>query len=215
LAVVSFTSSHYPIAINLRKFGVTKQELIDFEEDIKNEFLAAKIRAPVHLSRGNEDQLIEIFKQVGKHDWVFSTHRSHFHALLKGISPEWVKSEIIAGRSIHLMNREHKFFTSAIVGGNLPIAIGVAMALKGKKSKNHVWVFVGDMAGETGIFYECSKYAGRQNLPITFIIEDNGLSTNTPTQEVWGNGKAGPNIIKYSYERGFPHINVGVFVIFS
>ena len=192
-----------------------KQELIQFEEDIKNEFLAAKIRAPVHLSRGNEDQLIEIFKQIGKHDWVFSTHRSHYHALLHGIDKEWIKSEILEGRSIHLMNKEHRFFTSAIVGGNLPIALGMAIALKRKKSKNHVWVFSGDMAAEMGPFYECSKYAAKNNLPITFIIEDNGLSTNTPTQEVWGKSKTGANIIKYQYERGFPHINCGVWVTFS
>lgn len=192
-----------------------KQELIALEEEIKDIFLQGKIRAPVHLSRGNEDQLIEIFKQVKKDDWVFSTHRSHYHALLHGIDGEWLKQEILAGRSIHLMNKKHRFLTSAIVCGGIPTAVGVAMAIKRKKLTRRVWVFVGDMAAEMGIFYECSKYAARQDLPITFVIEDNGLSTNTPTQEVWGNGKAMPHIIRYRYKRGFPHINCGTWVVFS
>ena len=192
-----------------------KQALIDFEEEIKNLFLAAKIKAPVHLSRGNEDALIDIFKQIKKRDWVFSTHRSHYHALLKGIDPQWIKKEILAGRSMALNNKEHNFFTSSIVGGCPPIALGVAIAIKRKRSRSHVWVFVGDMAAETGVFHECTKYATRHSLPITFVIEDNGLSTNTPTQEVWGTHQSEPDIRKYKYTRQFPHINVGTWVIFK
>lgn len=195
--------------------GMNKSELIEFEEDIKDHFLEGEIRAPVHFSAGNEDALIEIFKQIKETDWVFSTHRNHFHALLHGIPKEWVKSEILAGRSMHLNNREHRFMTSAIVGGCLPIAVGVAMALKMKDSNDKVYVFVGDMAAETGIFNECTKYAARNNLPIIFIIEDNGLSTNSPTQEVWGLGKGEPTIISYKYERGCPHINTSVRIAFK
>lgn len=193
---------------------VNKQELINFEEEIKDLFLEAKIRAPVHLSRGNEKPLIEIFKQIKREDWVFSTHRSHYHALLKGIDPQWVRNEILAGRSMHINNKEHDFLSSSLVAGCLPIALGVAMAIKRKRAKRHVWVFVGDMAAETGIFHECTKYAARHTLPITFVIEDNGLSTNTPTQLVWGKGKSAPDIIRYKYKRFFPHINVGTFVEF-
>ena len=192
-----------------------KKALIDFEEEIKNLFLAAKIEAPVHFSRGNEDALIGIFKQIKKKDWVFSTHRNHYHALLKGIAPQWVREEILAGRSMHLNNLEHKFMSSSIVSGCLPIAIGVAMAIKRKHSKRNVWVFVGDMAAETGIFHECTKYASRHNLPITFVVEDNGLSTNTPTQLVWGRSSKQANIIRYKYKRVFPHINVGTWVEFK
>jgi len=194
---------------------VTKDELIAFEEEIKDLFLEAKIRAPIHLSRGNEAPLIEIFKQIKKEDWVFSTHRSHYHALLKGIDPQRVRNEILAGRSMHLNSKEHRFMASSLVGGCLPIALGVAMAIKRKRSKGRVWVFVGDMAAETGTFHECTKYAARHNLPIIFVIEDNGLSTNSPTQLVWGKGKNKPNIIKYRYKRVFPHINVGKWVIFK
>jgi len=193
---------------------MTKEELIQFEDQIIELFLDKKIRAPVHLSRGNEEQLIEIFKEVNSEDYVFSTHRSHYHALLKGVSIERIRDEIISGRSIHLYFKEHNFFTSAIVGGIVPIALGVAMAIKRKNSTNWAWVFVGDMAAETGAFHECMKYAGRNDLPITFVVEDNGLSTNTPTQLVWGEHKVKPNIIRYKYERFYPHVGVGTWVQF-
>lgn len=192
-----------------------EQALIKFEEEIKELFLNKQITAPVHLSGGNEGALIEIFKQVKQDDWVFSTHRSHYHALLKGISPEWLRNEILAGRSMHIFSQEHKFFSSSMVGGCLPIALGVAMALKRKGDKRHVWVFAGDMAAETGAFHECSKYAARHNLNnITFVIEDNGLSTNTPTQEVWGSQKGKAHIIRYKYSRQFPHVGCGQWVQF-
>lgn len=193
---------------------MNKQDLINFEEEIKGLFLDTRIRAPVHLSRGNEDPLIEIFKQIRKEDWVFSTHRSHYHALLKGIDREWVRNEILAGRSIHLNNKEHNFFSSAIVGGCLPIAIGVAIAIKRKGERRHVWVFTGDMGAETGVFHECTKYARRNDLPITFVVEDNQLSINTPTKIAWGQEKSKGHIIRYRYRRDVPHVGVGRFVTF-
>lgn len=193
---------------------MNKDDLMGFEEEIKGLFLNAQIRAPTHLSRGNENQLIKIFKQIKKEDWVFSTHRSHYHALLKNISPDWLKQEILAGRSIHINNKEHRFFTSAMVGGCLPIALGAAMAIKMKRSKRHVWIFVGDMCAEGGVFHECTKYAARHNLPISFVVEDNGLSTNTPTQETWGSTRGEPHIIRYKYKRVWPHVNAGEWVVF-
>src|SRR3989338_5884817 len=127
---------------------LTKEELIAFEDEIKELYLNAKIRSPVHFSKGNEETLIEIFKEINEEDWGFSTHRSHYHGLLKGIPKETVKKEILENRSIHLNNAEKKFFTSAIVGGILPIALGAAMAIKRKQGKEKVWVFIGDMCAE-------------------------------------------------------------------
>jgi len=194
--------------------AITKSRLIEFEKDIVNLYLNKKIRSPIHLSGGNEDALIKIFKNINKNDWVFSAHRSHYHALLKGISKKWLKREILKNRSIHINNKKHRFFTSAIVGGGLPIALGVGLALKLKKSSNKVCVFTGDMAAETGIFRECAKYARRNNLPITFVVEDNGLSVNAPTQKTWGKNKSKPNIIRYKYKRIYPHQGCGVWINF-
>jgi len=172
---------------NLEKYSIertieeTPQSLIDFEELIVNHWENGKIRGPVHLSNGNEEQLIEIFSRIKKSDWVFSTWRSHYHALLKGISPNWIEEEILKGKSITLCNVDEKFYSSAIVGGTLPISLGLAKGLKDSGSNDKVWVFVGDMSFESGLFYEVHKYARNFDLPLYFVVEDNGVSTYTPT----------------------------------
>jgi pyruvate dehydrogenase E1 component alpha subunit len=194
---------------------ITKSELIEFEKEISELFLQRKISVPIHLSGGNEDILIDIFKNIKKNDWVFSTHRNHYHALLKGIDKKKLKNIILSGESMHIYDNKVNFFTSSIVGGVLPIALGVAISIKRKKENRKVYVFVGDMCGEMGIFNECTKYAARNSLPITFIIEDNGVSVDTNTQRVWGIGiNKKPNIIRYKYNRVWPHTGVGKWVQF-
>lgn len=183
---------------------MVSQKLIDFEDGIKTAYINGQIRSPVHFSKGNEAELIEIFKSIGKDDWVFSTHRSHYHALLKGLDEDWLRAEILDNKSMHINSVKHRFFTSSIVGGCLPIALGVALGLKRQVSKDKVWIFIGDMGAETGSFHECVKYATGHELPITFIVEDNGLSVNTPTEKVW----------RYSYQREFPHHGTGKWINF-
>ncbi len=197
---------------------LTKEALIKFEEEIKECFVRGEIRAPVHLAGGNEEQLISIFKDIKPDDWVFSTYRSHYHALLKGIPKEALKRQILAGRSMHINSREYKFFTSSIVGGILPIALGVAIANKRMAKKERVWVFIGDMAAETGTAHEVINYAVRHDLHdyLTIVIEDNGFGVNTPTEEVWGGHSLYPALVKrYRYQCVYPHQGAGIFVEFK
>jgi len=192
-----------------------KKYLIEFEEEIKKIYESGKIRSPIHLSGNNEDKLIKIFKKIRKSDWVFSTWRNHYHALLKGIPREWLKQEIIKGRSMGINSIKHKFYSSAIVAGIIPIALGVAKAIKLKKIKSTAWVFIGDMTFETGIFHECYKYAKNHKLPLKFVVEDNNLITNTPTDKVWiKKSKASKDIIYYKYKRKYPHHGTGGWVLF-
>ncbi len=194
---------------------ITKLDLINFEKDIKNIYNKSLIKAPIHLSGNNEEQLIKIFKNIKKSDWVFSTWRNHYHALLRGLDPKWVKKEIMSGRSMGINNFKKKFYSSSIVGGILPIALGVALGIKKKKQKNKVWVFIGDMTYETGVFHEVYKYSKNFKLPIKFIIEDNNLSTNTPTDKVWKKKSKKPkDIIFYKYKRKYPHHGTGTWVLF-
>jgi pyruvate dehydrogenase E1 component alpha subunit len=189
--------------------------LIGFEKKIADHWEAGRIRGPIHLSGGNEEQLIEIFKRVKNTDWVFSTWRSHYHALLKGLPSEWLEQEILEGRSITIVNKEEKFYSSAIVGGIIPIAVGVAMANKRKGINDTVWCFVGDMTYETGTFMENYKYAKNFDLPIRFVVEDNGVSTNTPTIETWNKKSDIPeDVIWYQYKKEWPHYGTGKWVIF-
>ena len=133
--------------------GHTKQSLIDFEADIASIYESGKIKAPVHLRDGNEQELIDLFShlEISKNDYVFSTWASHLHALLKGVPPERVKQDILDGRSITLHYPDHNFFSSAIVGGISPIAVGAALAIKNHKKTNRVYCFLGDMGFRTGI----------------------------------------------------------------
>ena len=202
----------YPI---VREHNWNEEELIHFENKIVESWDAGKIRGPVHLSGGNEKPLIEIFKRISENDWVFSTWRSHYHALLKGVSPDWLEKEILEGRSITIVNKDEKFYSSAIVGGILPIAVGVAMSNKMKGIDETIWCFVGDMTFETGTFMENYKYAKNFDLPINFVVEDNGVSTNTPTINTWNKKTEIPNdVIWYEYEKQWPHYGTGKWVIF-
>jgi TPP-dependent pyruvate/acetoin dehydrogenase alpha subunit len=200
----------------IREAQYTKDDLIKFERLIADHWEAGKIQGPVHLSGGNEDELIEIGKRIAPTDWVFSTWRSHYHALIKGICPVWLEEEILAGRSITIVNKEQRFYSSAIVGAIIPIAVGVAMVNKLENKNDKVWCFIGDMAFETGGFYEMHKYAQRYALPIQFVVEDNGVSTNTPTDETWNGIKRDipTDVIWYSYEKKWPHYGTGKWVVF-
>ncbi len=93
---------------------------------------------------------------------------------------------IVRGKSMSVYSKEPKFYSSAIVGGIIPIALGVAKSIQMKGETNKVWCFIGDMTFESGIFHESYKYAKNFDLPIQFVVEDNNLSTNTPVDETWG-----------------------------
>jgi len=192
-----------------------KKKLVNFEKRIALLYEKKKIKGPIHLSGNNESQLINIFKNIKTKDWVFSGWRNHYHAILKNIPSKYVEDQIALGKSMNLNSIKHNFFTSSIVGGILPIALGVAMALKIKKSKSKVWVFIGDMTYETGVFHECYKYAVNFKLPINFVVDDNNMSTNTPTKEVWGKKqKILPGVNYYFYKRKYPHHGIGKWILF-
>lgn len=198
----------------------TPENLIAFEEEVAELFNAAKIRSPIHLYYGNEDKLIEVFREVREDDWVMCSWRSHYQCLLKGVPREKLRDEILANRSISLCFPEQRVISSAIVGGILPIAVGVAMGIKRSGGGNRVHCFMGDMTSETGIAHECIKYAANHELPIRFIVEDNGKSVCTDTREAWGqkkltyeNGRH-PLVVYYAYQTKYPHAGAGTRVQF-
>lgn len=162
-------------------------KLIEFENDIANEFNQAKIKAPIHLYNGNEQQMIDIFNKfnIGENDWVLTSWRSHYQCLLKGVPPEQLKEAIMEGRSISLCFSKQKIFCSAIVTGVLPISVGIAMSNKYSNNNSRVFCFIGDMTSETGSAHECIKYSRNHKLPIHFIIEDNNKSVCTDTRKTW------------------------------
>ena len=198
----------------------TLQKLQEFETQIAELFNAGRIKAPVHLSDGSEAALIEIFKEIKSEDWVFCSWRSHYQCLLKGVPSTELLDEIMAGRSISLGFPKYRVFSSAIVGGQVPIAVGAAKAEKMKNSGAHVWCFLGDMTSETGIAQTSIRYAETHDLPITFVIEDNGISVLTDTRDVWAsktlrfNERESQKVRSFSYKSKYPHSGAGVRVQF-
>lgn len=197
-----------------------KQSLIDFEKDIERIYGTGVIRGPIHLRNGCEDALIEIFHDIDPTDYVFSTWASHLHALLHGVPAKKVKQQILDGKSITLSFPEHNFYTSAIVGGIVPIALGTALALKRRQSTRRVWAFIGDMTFFTGIVREVWQYARLAKPPLTIVVEDNGKSVGTPTVDVWG-ARASDQIAAdddlfktYRYDLAYPHSGIGKFIAF-
>jgi TPP-dependent pyruvate/acetoin dehydrogenase alpha subunit len=193
----------------------TIEDLIAFEEKVAEIFNSGLIRAPIHLSRGNEAELINIFENIQETDWIFCSWRSHLHCLLKGVEEEKLLEAILQGRSISLCFPEHRVFSSAIVGGQVSIATGVAFAEKLKGSPSRVWCFMGDMTSETGIAQTSIHYSAQHELPINFVVEDNGVSVMTDTRKVWGSDKLRfqekemKNLVSYRYENAFPHAGAG------
>ncbi len=194
--------------------GLSARDLIEFEEGIAADFNAGRIRAPVHLYSGNELQMLQVFEGVQPDDWVCCSWRSHYQCLLKGVTREVLRSRILAGGSIALCFPSHRIISSAIVGGILPIAVGLAMGMKRRAEASRVHCFLGDMTSKTGMFDECLRYSSGHMLNIRFVIEDNGLSVCTPTKEAWGETLPGMSdtpteCVAYHYESRYPHAGAG------
>lgn len=195
---------------------MTADEMIAFEESIAEAFNRGEIRAPVHLTSGNEEPLIEYFdNHVGTFDWVCTTWRSHYHCLLHGVPPDELRASIMAGHSISLCFPKHRIVSSAIAGGILPIAVGIAMGIKRAGGGVCVHCFIGDMMAQSGIMRECVSYSENKFLPIRFIIEDNALSVCTDTQATWGEKYIDDvflghhNVSHYKYKSKYPHAGAG------
>ena len=202
---------------------ITKEDLQSFEKEIADIFAQGKIRAPVHLRAGREEHLIRIFKEekIDKDDYVFGFWDSHELALLKGVPREELKQAILDGKSISLCFPEYKLLCSGIVGSLMGTAAGTAWALKRQKKKGRVFLFCGDMSSETGSFHEAVKYSYNFDLPVTFIVCDNGLSVMTDTRATWGcpdpwfkGTKYESKIIYFKYKNGYPHSGLGRLIKF-
>jgi pyruvate dehydrogenase E1 component alpha subunit len=164
--------------------------------------------------------MIAVFKNIRQQDWVFCSWRSHYQCLLKGVPKEHIRNEILVGRSISLCFPDYRIYSSAIVGGVLPIAVGAAMSIQRRGEDAKVYCFMGEMTAESGIAYESIKYSRNHRLPIHFVVEDNGKSVCTDTREAWNQarlsleGAADEYVSYYRYETKYPHAGAGVRVQF-
>jgi len=190
----------------------TRNDLIAFENLVKQGWEEGHLPYLMHLAGGNEGPLIEIFRQIKEGDWILGSHRSHYHWLLAGGSPEDLMTRIQNGQSMFLYSRAMHFLTSAILAGNCCIAAGIAKSLQESGSKSMVWCFLGDGATDEGHFYEAVSYVQGHHLPCTFIIEDNDRSVDVSVSARFGSDHRrewGPHVVRYRYAPTYPHAGSG------
>jgi TPP-dependent pyruvate/acetoin dehydrogenase alpha subunit len=198
------------------------EDLIQFEREVADAYNDHQFGSGrIHLHSGGEEHLIEVFRKIQPEDWLVLYWRCHYHMLLRGVMKAEIYEEIRSGRSIHPQLPNYRIVSSAIVGGNAPIAVGLALSIKRSGGSNHVHCFMGDMGAETGIVHEAIKYARNFDLPVTFHIEDNNRSVNNITSEAWGREKhtyadGGPKLDYYVCPLGrYPHGGGGKWLQFS
>lgn len=160
------------------------------EESIARRYHEQKMRCPVHLSIGQEAVAVGVCKAALHTDYLISNHRAHAHYLAKGGNLKAMLAEIYGkvtgccigrGGSMHLVDRSVGMYGSTpIVGGSIPIGVGLAFATWLKQEKDVTIVFFGEGATEEGVFVESLNFAALKNLPVLFVCENNFYSVYSP-----------------------------------
>lgn len=202
---------------------VSAEKIKKFEKSIASLYKKGKIPFPVHLRSGREEALRGVFEKekIGASDYVYAYWDSHDICLLKGVPARELRKAIIRGESIALCFKDYGILCSGIAGSIMGVAVGHAWGIRAKGGKGRVFLFCGDMSAEMGIFHEAVKYAYNFDLPIKFVISNNGMSVLTPTPSAWGcsgswwyGTKYQEMIIEFDYENGWPHSGIGAKVRF-
>ena len=163
--------------------------ILKYEESIYYLFLEGIMPGTIHQSTGEEASAVGMLYDLRKDDWMASTHRPAGHDIAKGITVKAMMCEMFGkadgccggkGGAMHTGDASVGAMTAnAIVGGNLPIAAGAALAFKMQKKDNVVVCFFGDGASNEGSYHETMNVAGLWKLPVIYVCENNMYSANT------------------------------------
>ncbi len=160
-----------------------------FEEKCVELYSATKIRGFMHLYIGEEAVAVGAMQALTAQDAIVATYREHGHALVRGVSPGSIMAEMYGkvegcargrGGSMHLFDAATRFYGgNAIVGGGLPLAVGLALADKLQGRRRVTACFFGDGAVAEGEFHECMNLAALWHLPVLFLCENNRYAMGT------------------------------------
>ncbi len=163
-----------------------------FEERAGEMYARAKVGGFLHLSIGEEATIVGSARALREHDYLISTYRSHGHALVRGTPPENVMAELFGradgcsggrGGSMHMFDGERRFMGGyGIVGGNLPIAAGLALASDYEGADEVTLCTFGDGASNQGTFGETLNLAALWKLPVVFMVTNNQFGMGTSLQ---------------------------------
>ncbi len=161
-----------------------------FEEEAGRQYQRAKAGGFLHLAIGEEATIVGTASVMHEEDYLIGTYRTHGHAIARGTEPKRVMAELFGrvdgtsggrGGSMHIFDAEHRFMGGyGIVGGNLPIAAGLALSSDFKGEDAVTVCMFGDGASNAGNFGETMNLAALWSLPILFLVENNlyGMGTS-------------------------------------
>lgn len=160
-----------------------------FEEKCAELYSAGMIRGFVHLYVGEEAVATGVMEAITPGDNVVATYREHGHALVRGISPDSIMAEMYGkvegcsrgrGGSMHIFDATKRFYGgNAIVGGGVPIAVGLALASRMRGEETLTACFFGEGAVAEGTFHESMNLAALWHLPVLFCCENNLYAMGT------------------------------------
>jgi pyruvate dehydrogenase E1 component alpha subunit len=172
-----------------REWLATMTLIRRFEERAGEMYARAKIGGFLHLSIGEEATIVGTARALRERDYLISTYRSHGHALVRGTPPEKVMAELFGrvdglchghGGSMHMFDLERRFMGGyGIVGGNLPIAAGIALTGDYLGSDEVTLCTFGDGASNQGTFGETLNLAALWRLPVVFVVTNNQFGMGT------------------------------------
>jgi len=189
--MVDESTSNLPALSRERALALLGQMLLirRFEEKSAELYTLGKIHGFLHLYIGEEAVAVGSMQALTVDDFIVSTYREHGHAIARGITPASVMAEMYGkangcsrgrGGSMHLFDVGRRFYGgNAIVGGGLPLAVGLALATKLQAQRHVTACYFGDGAVDEGEFHESLNLAALWKLPVLFLCENNLYAMGT------------------------------------
>jgi TPP-dependent pyruvate/acetoin dehydrogenase alpha subunit len=182
-----------------------------FEERMATLHQRLLVHGLIHLSIGSEGVAAGVCRRLRDDDAIYSGHRAHGHVLAKGAPMDRVMAELMGrsaglcrglGGSMHLVDTAHGVMgATGVVGGNLPLAAGDALAAKIRGGDHVTVVFFGDGAVQAGHFNETVNLAALWELPLIFVCENNGFAEFTPRSAHTKVARVVDVVAPYDFER--------------
>jgi TPP-dependent pyruvate/acetoin dehydrogenase alpha subunit len=182
-----------------------------FEERVGALTRADEVHGLVHLSVGQEGVAVGVSGQLRPDDALYGNHRAHGHALAKGAPMARVLAELMGregglcgglGGSMHLVDAAHGFLgATGVVGGNVPLALGSALAARRLGTDAVAAVVFGDGAVQNGVFVESVNLAALWRLPVILVCENNGFAEFTPRSAHTNVERVSDAVAPYGLER--------------
>jgi pyruvate dehydrogenase E1 component alpha subunit len=185
-----------------------------FEEEAGRQYQRAKAGGFLHLAIGEEATIVGTTSVMREDDYLIATYRTHGHAMARGTDPKNVMAELFGrvdgtsggrGGSMHIFDLEHRFMGGyGIVGGNLPLAAGLALSSDYKGTDEVTVCMLGDGASNTGNFGETMNLAALWSLPVVFLVENNLYGMGTALER----HSAVPDLSQKAEGMGVPGVRV-------